>query len=374
MQSDRISEIVKEKPVKMLFALLRASLHQQNAELQYFENTTQNNWEECYRIAVKQGVMAIAWDGVLALPNTLQPPLKIKLIWAMAVERYEEKYMRYCKTVDELSTFYAKHSICTIQLKGVGLSTLYPVPSHREGGDIDIYTCSADKSRLSDAEANQLADTLMKQQGIDVEYIFYKHSHFNYKGIPIENHKFFVNVKGIKEARKANKILHRELKPITVELAEGRIAVPSPAFNTLFIAFHTLQHYGSGISLHHLCDWAMILKHYGLNMPEEMKSKKFMRGVCAMTQLCNRYLGTSIAVKDNEKVVDEMLIEIFDSPYKTVEPVKSKLGIIIYKTKRLLYRHHLKSSVFDVSLVKCIWDSIVFHIKRPHTIFARNRK
>ncbi|MCS3155123.1 nucleotidyltransferase family protein [Phocaeicola dorei] len=43
-------------------------------------------------------------------------------------------------------------------MKGVGLSTYYPIPSHREGGDIDIFTYSADHSRKSDAEANLLAD------------------------------------------------------------------------------------------------------------------------------------------------------------------------------------------------------------------------
>jgi len=45
------------------------------------------------------------------------------LAWAMAVERYEAKYLRYCKTVDELSAFYAQHGITTVQLKGVGFST-----------------------------------------------------------------------------------------------------------------------------------------------------------------------------------------------------------------------------------------------------------
>lgn len=359
---------------EMLFALLRSSLHEREAEFPFFRSAADEEWKECYRIAVAQGVMALAWDGVLRLPKELQPPLSIKVTWAMAVERYESKYMRYCRTVDELTSFYAGHGISTIQLKGVGFSTLYPVPSHREGGDIDIYTCSADKSRLTDEQANLLADTLMEQQGIEVERTHYKHSNFIYKGIPIENHKFFVNVKGIKEAIKADEILHRELKPQTVQLAEGRAVVPSGAFNILFIAFHTLQHYGSGLSLHHLCDWAMILKHYGPELPEGIGSKPFMQGMYGMTRLCNRYLGTSVAVSGGEKVAEEMMREIFDPPYRTVEPVKDKVGIIIYKTKRLLHTHHLKSSVFDISLGKRIWDSIIFHIKRPHTIFARNSK
>lgn len=97
--------------------------------------------------------MALAWDGIQTLPACLQPPKALKLNWAMAVENYEKRYRRYCHTIAELSAFYKIHGITTVQLKGVGLSTYYPIPSHREGGDIDIFTYSADHSRKSDAEA-----------------------------------------------------------------------------------------------------------------------------------------------------------------------------------------------------------------------------
>lgn len=359
---------------EMLFALLRSSLHEREAELSFFHGATDEEWKECHRIAVAQGVMALAWDGVLRLPKELQPPLALKLNWAMAVERYEAKYQRYCETIKELSSFYAKHGISTIQLKGVGLSTLYPVPSHREGGDIDIYTCAIDRDKLSDAEASQLADALMKQQGIEVDDHYYKHSNFYFKGIPIENHKCFVNVKGIREAKKTNEILLREFKPVFVELEGGEIQVPSSAFNSLFIAFHTLQHYGNGISLHHLCDWTMILKHYGLQMPKDLDYDSFMEGVYGMTQICNRYLGTSIPVSGGEKVAKEMFNEIMNPEFADVVPTKNRVGIIIYKIRRLLHRNRLKKTVFDESFSKLVWNSILYHIRRPETVFSTTPK
>lgn len=114
---------------------------------------------------------ALAWDGVVTLPAQLQPYEDLRLTWLVAVDNYEQKYARYCRTVDELSQFYATRSIRTVQLKGVGLSACYPVPSHREGGDLDIYTLSADVSVLSDTDANRLADELMRQSGIEVNLI-----------------------------------------------------------------------------------------------------------------------------------------------------------------------------------------------------------
>ena len=363
-----------KKSELMLFALLRASLHEKEVEVECFQEATDDDWKQCHQIAAAQGVMALAWDGVLRLPKELQPPLALKLTWVIAVERYEAKYLRYCKTVDELSAFYASHGITTVQLKGVGFSTYYPVPAHREGGDIDIYTYSADKNKMSDAEANALADKLMQQQGIEVDKHSYKHSNFYYKGIPIENHKSFLNVKDIQEAIAADKILQHELNPHTVALKEGKVQIPSPTFNALFIAFHALQHYGSGIALHHLCDWAVILKHNGWSIPEGINSKRFLEGVKALTCLCNWYLGTSVSVDGGEDIANEMMEEILNPPFATVVPVQSKASVILYKTRRLLHTHHLKSQVFDISLRRRIWSSILVHLRRPETIFRRGDK
>ena len=359
---------------QMLFALLRSSLHEKEVETYIFQNLSEEDWKKCYNLAKAQGVMALAWDGVMRLPQDLHPLRSLKLIWAMEVERYEAKYQRYCKTVDELSTFYAGHGIEMVQLKGVGFSTLYPIPSHREGGDIDIYTWSADKNKMSDAEANALADKLMEQQGIEVEHHSYKHSNFYYKGIPVENHKAFLNVKDIKEAVLANEILQRELKPHCVELSSGKVQIPSPTFNALFIAFHAMQHYGSGLALHHLCDWAMILKQYGLLIAEEMKSLRFYQGIKALTRLCNDYLGTNVPMEGGDELANEMMQEILYPKYMEVVPVKSKVGIILYKTGRLFHGHQLKCQIFDYSLKRRLWGSIVFHIRNPKTIFGRKEK
>lgn len=88
----------------------------------------------------------------------------------MAVERCEKRYRYYCRVISDLSTFYATHGITAVQLKGVGFANNYPIPSHREGGDIDIFTYSSDSSGLSDREANSLADKLMRGWGIEVDF------------------------------------------------------------------------------------------------------------------------------------------------------------------------------------------------------------
>lgn len=357
--------------VQMLLALLRASLHEKDIETAFFEKASNEDWKLCYKLAAEQGVMALAWDGVMKLPKALQPPLAVKISWASGVEAYEKKYLRYCSAVDVVTRFYAEHGIATMQMKGVGFSTLYPVPCHREGGDIDIYTYSADKTRMSDKEANSLADKLMQEQGAEVETDHTpKHSNFYYKGIPFENHKTFLNVGSYKVAVQVERILHENMQPERVKLAEGEVMIPSPLFNTLFIAFHAMQHYGSGLALHHLCDWVMILRRYGLHLPEEIKDKKLLAGFAALTRLCNQYLGTSQAVEGGESIADEMMREILFPRFSERVPTQNEVGILVYKTQRFLYRYQLKSRILDSSLVEWIWKSIVSHIRKPETIFG----
>lgn len=364
-----MNTISLDTPTQMLFALLRASLHEQVPETSYFEEATAEDWTRCYRLAVTQGVMALAWDGVARLSHEQQPPKGLKLTWATAVEAYEQRHYRYCQTVDELARLYADHGIATMQLKGVGFSTHYPVPSHREGGDIDIYTYSLDTARMSHAEANALADRLIEQQGIAVDVEYYKHSTFYYKGIPIENHKSFLNVDEGPIFVHIDKVLHQYMAPAMTALPVGQVMTPSVAFNSLFLAFHAARHYGSGLALHHLCDWAVLVSQCGLQMPAEVRDERFLRFVDVLTMLCNRYLGTTLKTEADEVLACEVLDEMLHPRYTDQVKGKSKVGVVVYKLQRLFYNHKLANRVFTTSLVKRLWSSVIFHIRKPETIF-----
>lgn len=363
---------------QMLFALLRASLHNWQIETSYFKDVSDIDWKQCFRLARSQGVMALAWDGILKLPSALQPSLELKLQWGIKVEAQEKKYQRYCQTIHELTSFYQKHQIATLQLKGVGLSTLYPIPSHREGGDIDIYTYSAEPSKISDKEANCLADELMRKLGIEVNTSSYKHSNFHYKGIPIENHRCFLNIKHYQIAKQINGWLMKDLQPQPTPLLNGeyQIWTPSPTFNTLFLAFHAAQHYGSGLALHHLCDWAMLIDRHGLQLPQELTDKRFIEAICAFTQLCNRYLGTQIKVEGGKELADKILEEMLypKYPHKGTVKVEGKLNIFIYKTRRFLHHSRVSNQILYRPLWKRIWKLAVAHIFHPKTIFQKGNK
>ena len=354
------------KSGKMLFALLRASLHEQETETSFFVKATETDWNECFNLAKKQGVIALAWDGVLKLPTPLHPDMELKLQWGIKVEHLERKYQRYCKVATEITELYKQHGIATLHLKGVGLSTLYPVPSHREGGDIDIYTYSANKN-LSDNEANALADTLMMQQSLEVDFDKTpKHSSFRYKGIPVENHKSFLNIHSYQIAQEVEALLRKNMHPQPAKLGTEEIWIPSPEFNKLFVFFHAAQHLGSGLSLHHLCDWAVLINRYDL--PKGITDKRLLRTIATFTTLCNQLLGTAVKVKEEKMFAEKILNEILYPKYYKRPLPKSKIGIVIYKVKRFFYTHKLKGEIFNNSLWKSLYFSIIFHLRHPDKI------
>ena len=72
MQGNRMKTIVLNKSQQMLFALLRASLHEKEVGVECFQEASDDDWKRCYQLAVAQGVMALAWDGVLRLHKSEQ--------------------------------------------------------------------------------------------------------------------------------------------------------------------------------------------------------------------------------------------------------------------------------------------------------------
>lgn len=357
----------KWKPQEeMLLALLRSALHQRDVEIACFQQATTEDWVQCYRLAVRQGVAALTWEGIEHLPIEYCLPLDVKLSWALVEKKQVAKYQKHCKVVNELTEIYAQHGIATMVLKGVGLSRLYPVPAHREGGDIDIYTYSADKSRMTDEEANRLADELMEKQGAIMDHsLSVKHSKFCFQGITFENHRMFLHEAECRITVKAEQWLKKHIETQVVDMLGGecRIEVPSISFNKVFIALHAAQHYGMGLCLKHLCDWFLLIQQDGLRLPSELDGTYFMRTVNTLTHLCNRYLGLDIPVDGDENLVDEMMREIFYPRYYQKIPTDNSFNAYRMRLMNRIHIFRLKHRLLGVSFWGKLWGLVVRKIK-----------
>lgn len=244
-----------------LYHLLRVAIGaEQVGEL----NTADISWQEVYNLARKQGVLAIAFDGVMrALESDKEfaktLPLPLKLQWINVSLTIEQRYEKQREVCAELVDRWAEQGIKSVCLKGMAFSTYYPVPNHRECGDFDCY--------LYDdyAKGNDIARAL----GARVSDDFYKHSEIVYRKVMIENHQYIVATRLSKKTKALNALLDKMLRDEAslVPLFNTKILKPSPLFNALFMTYHSHNHFlTEGIRLRHILDWALFLKEEQHNL------------------------------------------------------------------------------------------------------------
>lgn len=244
----------------ILFSLLRAALFEEETDKKLFASLSEKEWRMLFRISKHQGILAIVYDVVSKLSKELQPPRNIKLQWALSVEGVENRYTIQRKTSAFLAELWAESGIQTIVMKGLAIGTYYPNPAHRECGDLDCFLTTGAIPITCDGheQGNQIAERLEAK----VNRNDYKDTVIRYRGLMVENHSFFLPIRGSRKT----KSLERHLRKVALRgkisyVSDTKLIVPSPDFNALFLSMHGLNHFISeGIRLRHILDWALLLK------------------------------------------------------------------------------------------------------------------
>lgn len=284
-----------------LYFLLRIAIDTKSVSANAFQGVA---WSEVYKLARKQGVLAVAFDGLTklfehdeAFAKSFPQPLKLQ--WINAVFNIEQRYERQRAVCAELAEKWAEQGIKTLCLKGMAFSTFYPVSEHRECGDFDCY--------LYDDYAK--GNAIARELGAVVDDGWYKHSEIVYRKVMIENHQYIVAVRGGKRMKQ----LHTLLDDIARNgerraIFDTQIEMPSPMFNALFMNHHSLTHFLSeGIRLRHILDWALFLRKEQHNLDwerfyalcEEYNMRAFVD--CA-TALAVKIFGVKV---ESEQIIAE---------------------------------------------------------------------
>lgn len=243
-----------------LLLAIRIALFGEDTDIKPFATLSEEEWKGLYRMSVQQGLLAIVYDAVKLLPAECQPPRGVKLQWALGAEAIENRFKMQHKASSLLANLWAENGIQTVVMKGLAIGTYYPNPMHRECGDLDCFLTTGAMPISSDGY--ELGNQLCEQIGAKVERDYYKNSHIRYRGLMVENHCFFLPVRG----RREMKALERHLREIALRgttdiVPDTKLIVPSADFNALFLTMHALNHFLSeGIKLRHILDWALLLK------------------------------------------------------------------------------------------------------------------
>lgn len=251
---------------------------------------TPGSWERIYRMAADHGLSAVVWDGIRRLPTAEPPPRETRIRWALSAEKLEERYRHQQQTASKLAARFSEEGLRMLLLKGLGLSRDYPLPEHRECGDIDIYLYGeSDKG-----------DRILHEIGAHPYFDVPKHSEYVWDGVLIENHRTILNVRRNRTERELNAVLVRLLeKEGTHGLAPG-IQAPRATFNAIFLIRHAAVHFQKeGIVLRHLCDWACFLTRHWDEIDHAlfrtaMEDYRMDRFADLMTAAAVEYLGAEV--------------------------------------------------------------------------------
>ncbi|MHC1690621.1 MAG: nucleotidyltransferase family protein [Bacteroidales bacterium] len=306
-----------------LLSIIKTSLCFRNNREAFSDIPDGLDWNNLVNLAARQGVLCVARDGLVYMPEISR---ELLIRWELSVQKLEARNKRQRAVIKELVDLFKENGIELLLLKGIGLSELYPDPSHRECGDIDIYL-------FGDYEKG---NKVIEELGIEVDKEGSKHSKFYFKGVPVENHKTFLNV----EYTKADKNLEMHLYKIlyeqgfdTIMIDDAQVRIPTPDFTAIFLSRHDITHFlASGLVLRHFCDLALFFEKNRAridfaNFEKVMREYGQYNLICSFLAIGQMHLGVpeeslpdfSIDRQQMTTLANRVLEDTFYNKYRSID-------------------------------------------------------
>ena len=213
------------------------------------------DWKALYRIAQKQCLVGILFDGIKKLPaEHVEMEKELLLQWMAESQMLEKANVRLNDAAIQVSEWFRKKGFRTCILKGQGNALMYPNPYSRTPGDIDIWVEGGDKRVISFVRSIS-----------PHEKACYHHIEFpSYKGVEVEVHyrpSFLLCFWDNRKLQKYYERVKEEQFSHRVMLGEqGKIAIPTMEFNLIFQLTHIYAHLmNEGIGLRLLLDYYFVV-------------------------------------------------------------------------------------------------------------------
>ena len=346
-----------------LLALVNSALWNKKIDENIFIPMDDKQWNDLYRFSIRNGVMAITFDGLSGLPSKLQPPLKLKMAWGLSTEQIERKYTHTLNVATELQELFQKEQINMLVFKGLNLSTYYPIPAHREFGDIDIFLFGKHKK----------GNLLMNKVGVKKKGQYnYRHTCYYYKNILIENHAYFLNVRLSKKTLNLNQQLLNILEE-TQNKQEKKFLFPSPDFTALFFIIHAIRHLSvNPLPLRTYCDWALFLQAHAQELDtDRWKESLHEAGLLdiaeTLTTLAFRWLeipsSTPFPVQKHTEKEDLIYKEMLQ-PFHSKSQNTNIWKVFIYRRKRYELFYNSSFFIYCLNLLPALFMRYMFNIQK----------
>lgn len=248
---------------QLFFELIRVSIGQAD---RLGHTPSVEEWEWLFNKAQEQtlgGVLLMALDRV---PEEQRPPRKMVFNWHSLAEQIVDINRRLDHDTVWVSTRWKKLGYHNVILKGQGNARLYPSPSLRHAGDVDIWL-EGDLHKIAkyvlkhfpSLEVTRIEMDFPVKKDTTIELHFTPSFLYN----PITNRRM---------QRYFNEQMHHTEH---VQLPDGEIEVPGIEMNLVFQLAHIYRHlFYEGIGLRQMMDY-----YYLLQQPSAKEHYKQVRKV-----------------------------------------------------------------------------------------------
>ena len=216
------------------------------------------DWDACYQFAKRQTLVGVLFDGIQRLPKELAPARPLLLRWLSDSESIRRRNMR----MDRASA-YVYNKVCAAGfrcciLKGQGNALLYPHPSSRTPGDVDVWVMANREElrhialSLTEGDGSSLQESLnhigLTVHGVSVEL----HSTPALLNSPLHNSRLQKWLKRNADLQCSNRI--------ALPNNAGEVAVPTLSFNIIYQLCHLFHHcFYEGVGLRQIVDYYFVL-------------------------------------------------------------------------------------------------------------------
>ena len=304
-----------EKQHQIFFDFLRFCI---GSESEIPSSLKEADWKELYRIAQKQCLVGILFDGIQKLPSAEVGMSKDLLLqWMMQCQMLEKANVRLNDAAIQVSEWFRKKGFRTCILKGQGNALMYPNPYSRTPGDIDIWVEGGDKRVISFVRSIS-----------PHEKACYHHIEFpSYKDVEVEVHYrpsfllcFWHNRKLQKyyDRVKEDQFSHR-----VILVKQEEVAIPTVEFNLIFQLTHIFTHLmNEGIGLRQLLDYYYLVLMLSVNcemltsLQKELKELGLWKFAGAIMYIMHEVFGmptSRLIVPPNEKYGKFVLNEVLEA-------------------------------------------------------------
>lgn len=226
---------------------------------------TAEEWQWLHTQAKRQCLLGVLYKGIEKLPAEHRPPRDLLLRWSFEANNIAAMNTRMNETAAKLTRMFADRGARTVILKGQANARLYPDPSSRQAGDIDILVEGGRQSVI------KLLNEMGVQGEIEDSDI---HMHANSgmfrdvatgeplpAGVSVEIHFLPTYNASPFSTRRMNAYLSQELAG-NAKLAKDGFYAPPATYALVMQLSHLQRHYfGEGIGLRQLVDYCMLLRN-----------------------------------------------------------------------------------------------------------------